>query len=58
MIRSQNDPNMPSLSKFYSKLIEYAKLLADQGCFLNAFNYLKDLNDVKLNSIFGNIVFN
>ena len=32
-------------TKLYAKLIEYAKLLADQGCFLNAYTYLNDLND-------------
>ncbi len=35
-----------SPSKLNSKLVEYAKLLADQGCFLNAYNYIKDSNDV------------
>ncbi len=35
-------------SKFNLKLAEYAKLLADQGCLLNAYNYINDLDDVNL----------
>lgn len=34
-----------SLHKLNSKLVKYAKLLADQGCFLNAYSYLNDSND-------------
>jgi hypothetical protein len=30
------------------RLVEYAKLLAEQGCFLTAYNYIKDKNDVSL----------
>lgn len=37
-----------SMAKLNSKLIEYAKLLADQGCFLNAYTYLKDSNEQSL----------
>ena len=35
-----------SYVKLNRKLIEYAKLLADQGCFLNALSYVNDSNDV------------
>ncbi|CAF0785032.1 unnamed protein product [Brachionus calyciflorus] len=31
--------------KLNSKLVKYAKLLADQGCFLNAYNYLGESSD-------------
>lgn len=40
-----------SLSRLNNRLIEYAKLLADQGCFLNAYTYLKDSNDASLSLI-------
>ena len=42
-IKSLNNQNLTLLNE---KLIEYAKLLAEQGCFITAFNYLKDRNDV------------
>lgn len=34
-----------SLHKLNSQLVKYAKLLADQGCFLNAYSYLNDSTD-------------
>ena len=37
-----------SLHKLNSKLVKYAKLLADQGCFVNAYNYINDSNDVSV----------
>ena len=40
-----------SLTKLNTRLIEYARLLADQGCFLNAYTYLKDSNDASLSLI-------
>lgn len=40
-----------SLARLNNRLIEYAKLLADQGCFLNAYTYLKDSNDASLSLI-------
>lgn len=33
--------------KMSSKLAEYAKLLTDQGQFLNAYNYINESNDVR-----------
>lgn len=44
-IRKKLDSGDNAMTKFYSKIIDYAKLLADQGCFLNAYTYLNDLND-------------
>jgi hypothetical protein len=43
-IKTVQNQNLTLLNQ---KLIEYAKLLAEQGCFITAFNYLKDRNDVK-----------
>ena len=37
-----------SFERLNSKLVEYAKLLADQGCFLNAYSYINDSNDSSL----------
>lgn len=37
-----------SMSKLNARLIQYARLLADQGCFLNAYVYLQDSNDPSL----------
>ena len=34
------------VSKLNAKLVQYAKLLADQGCFISAYNYINDSNDV------------
>ena len=34
-----------SFDKLNAKLVKYAKLLADQGCFLNAYSYINDSND-------------
>lgn len=42
---SANVNHSQSLHKLNSQLVKYAKLLADQGCFLNAYNYLNDSND-------------
>ena len=39
--------NAESFSKLNSNLAQYAKLLADQGCFLNAYSYINDSNDVR-----------
>ena len=41
-----NNELLQSMTKLNSKLVEYAKLLADQGCFINAYSYLNDSNDV------------
>lgn len=35
-----------SMENINSKLMEYAKLLTDQGSFLNAYSYINDSNDV------------
>ena len=43
-LSSKLDQNQ-SLQNLNSKLVKYAKLLADQGCFLNAYNYISDSND-------------
>lgn len=40
-----------SIAKLNARLVDYAKLLADQGCFLNAYNYLKDSTDQSLSLI-------
>jgi protein transport protein SEC31 len=53
--RQQN--NERSFQKLNAKLIQYAKLLADQGCFLNAYNYIKDSNDESI-QIIKDRVFN
>ena len=42
-----NDKNK-SFEKLNSNLVKYAKLLADQGCFLNAYSYINDSNDSSL----------
>ena len=37
-----------SFEKLNTNLVKYAKLLADQGCFLNAYSYINDSNDSSL----------
>jgi hypothetical protein len=37
-----------SSRKLNAKMAEYAKLLTDQGCFLNAYNYINDYSDVSV----------
>jgi hypothetical protein len=37
-----------SFEKLNKNLVKYAKLLADQGCFLNAYSYINDSNDSSL----------
>jgi hypothetical protein len=43
-LTKRND-QMQSFAKLNTKLVQYAKLLADQGCFLNAYSYINDSND-------------
>jgi hypothetical protein len=44
--KNQQKYSQSTFNKVNTKLAEYAKLLADQGCFLNAYSYINDLNDV------------
>ena len=37
-----------SFEKLNTNLVKYAKLLADQGCFLNAYSYINDSSDNSL----------
>ena len=42
---TRRNDQMQSFAKLNTKLVQYAKLLADQGCFLNAYSYINDSND-------------
>ncbi len=42
-LQKQNETGSRRLN---AKMAEYAKLLTDQGCFLNAYNYINDYTDV------------
>jgi hypothetical protein len=42
-IHREQIKNSNSINKI---LVQYSKLLAEQGCFLTALNYIKETNDV------------
>jgi hypothetical protein len=45
-IRNIHGEKIEESNSFNRILSQYSKLLAEQGCFLTALNYIKDSNDV------------